>query len=161
MEGFTYHSLGEQDFTRIVVVEPGEPADKLQCSLRTICRWVGHSPLSNDDPMKWPTKTSTPEDEVYNALSYVWGSLQPEMPIICDGRNYIISSNLGRALRALRRKEKQLHMWIDAMCINQKNVLERNEQVVRMRQIYLWAEEVCIWLGDEDEETHLVLRLYC
>ena len=95
MEGYTYHNVGEQDFTRIVVVEPGEPADKLQRSLSTINKRTAHSPSSRDDsildakrpaavgnfhhqrqssflePTFQEPKTSTSEDMVYNALSYV------------------------------------------------------------------------------------------
>ena len=62
-------------------------------------------------------------------------------------------------MRRLRQKEKPLYIWVDAICINQRNFLERNEQVARKKQIYQGAEKMCIWLGDEDEETHLVLRL--
>ena len=183
MEGYTYHDLGEQEFTRIAIVEPGEPANKLQCSLRTLCRRVFHSPSTEHDSIlatkrpatagtsynqrlleffeKTEHEPETPPSEnfAYDALSYVWGSLQPEVPITCDGKSCLISRSLDQALRSLRQKEKPLYMWIDAMCINQKNVLERNEQVARMKQIYQCAEKVCIWLGDNDEETYLVLRL--
>ncbi|KAL8787762.1 MAG: hypothetical protein Q9195_007631 [Heterodermia aff. obscurata] len=184
MEGYIYHDLGEQEFTRIVIVEPGEPADRLQCSLCTIHSRAYHSPSTNNDssilaterasttgashnqtrsgPSKvidQGTKPWPPDDLVYHALSYVWGSLQPDVPIICDGKDCFISRNLDQALRRLRKAKEPLYIWVDAMCINQKNILERNEQVLRMKQIYQRAEDVLIWLGDEDEETHLVVRL--
>jgi len=36
---------------------------------------------------------------------------------------------------------------VDAVCINQENLLERNSQVQIMDQIYRNAETVHIWLG--------------
>jgi hypothetical protein len=42
--------------------------------------------------------------------------------------------------------------WIDAICINQDSVLERNHQVQMMRQIYSNAESVSVWLGEADRE---------
>ena len=184
MEGYAYHDLSEQEFTRLVIVGPGEPADKLQCALCTIRRQAYSSSSSRDDASnlasKWPATVRTSQDErqpgspetsdqepktfrseypVYHALSYVWGSLQPDVPIICDGKDCLITRNLGQALRRFRNVKEPLYIWVDAMCINQKNVLERSEQVTRMKQIYQSAENVFIWLGDEDEETHLVVRL--
>jgi hypothetical protein len=40
-----------------------------------------------------------------------------------------------------------LHWWIDAMCINQRDDHERNEQVPRMGQLYSSASQVWVWLG--------------
>jgi hypothetical protein len=40
-----------------------------------------------------------------------------------------------------------LHWWIDAMCINQRDDHEKNEQVPRMGQLYSSASQVWVWLG--------------
>ena len=39
-------------------------------------------------------------------------------------------------------------IWIDAICIDQNNVLERNHQVRNMVRIYAQAEHVLIWLRE-------------
>ena len=39
------------------------------------------------------------------------------------------------------------HVWIDAMCIAQNDVLERNHQVAQMGDIYATARSVYVWLG--------------
>jgi Heterokaryon incompatibility protein (HET) len=39
------------------------------------------------------------------------------------------------------------HFWIDAICIDQDNVAERNDQVSKMGRIYQDAEEVIAWMG--------------
>lgn len=41
-------------------------------------------------------------------------------------------------------------VWIDALCINQNDTIERNEQVARMCDIYLCASQVLVWLGLRD-----------
>jgi hypothetical protein len=40
-----------------------------------------------------------------------------------------------------------LKWWIDAICINQRDDGERNEQVPRMGQLYSSASQVWVWLG--------------
>ncbi|KAH8801183.1 hypothetical protein F5882DRAFT_284950, partial [Hyaloscypha sp. PMI_1271] len=38
---------------------------------------------------------------------------------------------------------------IDTLCINQKNIPEKNHQVAQMWEIYLNAEAVAVWLGEQ------------
>jgi hypothetical protein len=44
---------------------------------------------------------------------------------------------------------------VDALCINQADVFERNQQVNMMGRIYKRAESVVVWLGDEGEDAIL------
>ncbi|KAF5656934.1 het-domain-containing protein [Fusarium circinatum] len=48
--------------------------------------------------------------------------------------------------------------WIDAICIGQANIHERNHQVGLMRQIYTSAAKVHVWLGQEDESSDIAMR---
>lgn len=48
-------------------------------------------------------------------------------------------------------------LWIDAICIDQGSINERNHQVAFMGEIYRNCQNVVIWLGDEDHETESVL----
>ncbi|KAB8263633.1 heterokaryon incompatibility protein-domain-containing protein [Aspergillus pseudonomiae] len=43
--------------------------------------------------------------------------------------------------------------WIDAICINQDDIAERNAQVAIMSMIYTKASGVFVWLGVDDEST--------
>lgn len=45
------------------------------------------------------------------------------------------------------------YLWIDALCINQNDLSERNDQVSLMADIFKAAQGVVIWLGEEDEFT--------
>ncbi|KAL2124105.1 hypothetical protein VTJ04DRAFT_470 [Mycothermus thermophilus] len=49
-------------------------------------------------------------------------------------------------------------LWIDALCINQDDIDERNSQVLLMGELYRHAAAVLSWLGgDEKQEDHPVL----
>jgi hypothetical protein len=48
---------------------------------------------------------------------------------------------------------------VDAVCINQENLLERNSQVQIMDQIYRNAETVRIWLGPHDDFSEPAVRV--
>ena len=57
------------------------------------------------------------------------------------------------ALQHLRYKETDRVLWVDAICINQQNHLERGHQVRHMASIYRAAERVVIWLGVADDDS--------
>jgi hypothetical protein len=44
-------------------------------------------------------------------------------------------------------------LWVDALCINQKDVPERNQQVLLMAKLYKSSTRVISWLGKGDEQT--------
>lgn len=56
------------------------------------------------------------------------------------------------ALAALRHDSQNINFWVDALCIDQANVEERNHQVLRMAAIYRQAQEVVAWIGPEPEQ---------
>ncbi|KAH8818022.1 heterokaryon incompatibility protein-domain-containing protein, partial [Hyaloscypha sp. PMI_1271] len=47
--------------------------------------------------------------------------------------------------------------WIDAICINQTSVLEKNHQLPLMRSICSQAERVVMWLGEEENDSSLAI----
>lgn len=83
----------------------------------------------------------------YEALSYVWGPFSGKRIVLC-GLNYEVTDNLFNALRRLRGKESTKLLWIDAICINQPNLKERNAQIGKMCDIYHSACSVIVWLGE-------------
>lgn len=76
------------------------------------------------------------------------------MPIECDGRRIDVTANLNDALRYMRKPEGRFVLWVDALCINQDDLDERNAQVRLMGQIYGRAQEVLVWLVDAVEPVH-------
>ncbi|KAI0418919.1 heterokaryon incompatibility protein-domain-containing protein [Xylaria grammica] len=92
--------------------------------------------------------------DAYEALSYVWGSRAPDVPIICDGKTLLVTQNCHDALVRLRASissKKPRCLWVDAICIDQRGdeaaTLERNSQVKQMGEVYTSAKTVIIWLG--------------
>lgn len=83
----------------------------------------------------------------YVALSYMWGSLDSSTTIQIDGSIFQVRRNLFDALHALRRADQELTLWVDAICINQHDIGERNQQVALMWKIFSGARAVILWLG--------------
>ncbi|TGO27681.1 hypothetical protein BPAE_0038g00270 [Botrytis paeoniae] len=63
-----------------------------------------------------------------------------------------IQKNLRVALLQLRSEQDEVHLWCDAICINQANNKEKAAQVARMHEVYTFAKSFCIWLGISDEQ---------
>ena len=96
----------------------------------------------------------------YEALSYTWGSQSNKHSIFIDGMTMEITSNLDVALRYLRQKDKQRTLWVDAICINQADVDEKNQQVRHMRDIYANASAVLVWLGELDDDMEQAIQFF-
>lgn len=95
----------------------------------------------------------------YEALSYAWGNPALTVEISADESQFWITRNLEQALRHLRPKSggAERILWIDAICIDQSNLLECNNQVGAMQQIYANAERVVIWLGERSEDSRMAI----
>jgi hypothetical protein len=66
----------------------------------------------------------------YHALSYEWGDpTSISRNILINGENITIRENLWWALWHLRDQMTEIVLWVDALCINQDNLEERNHQV--------------------------------
>jgi hypothetical protein len=83
----------------------------------------------------------------YVALSYAWGDAASTLPIFIDGCRFEVTLNLEAFLRQIQAENDNPVFWIDAVCINQKDIAEKNSQVAMMGQIYSNASKVIAWLG--------------
>ncbi|KAF7532960.1 hypothetical protein G7054_g7474 [Neopestalotiopsis clavispora] len=97
----------------------------------------------------------------YEALSYAWGPGTGTTPAIMlsDGRRqdahpFHIGDNLFAALKQLRRG-KPRDLWIDQICINQEDELEKGAQVAMMGAIYANAHAVVAWIGEANDQNQL------
>lgn len=72
----------------------------------------------------------------YTALSYTWGAANTSNEIFLNGTAFGVRSNLSQFLNQARPLKKWRYFWIDAICIDQGNVLERNHQVQLMKDLY-------------------------
>jgi hypothetical protein len=101
------------------------------------------------------------EFKPYDALSWCWGKgpQNGKINIRLDGVSYVkfVQPSLVSALRALRHRNCDRHIWADAICINQDYKPEKNSQVEMMADIYGRADCVRIWLGDLDKSAELAI----
>lgn len=97
------------------------------------------------------------EDTTYEALSYAWGDPSNTCAIKLNSRPFTVTRNLAIALRHFR-EEPPVKIWIDAICINQRDNIERNVQVRRMKEIYEKAKKVIIWLGEEADDSSYAMN---
>ena len=94
------------------------------------------------------------ENPRYEALSYVWGTPEPELLKFPIGRQepvFYVFQNLYTALHrilSLTDEGEYRTLWIDQICINQDDVFEKNAQLLLMGEIYKRAHDVLVWLGD-------------
>jgi hypothetical protein len=97
----------------------------------------------------------------YEALSYAWGDPKITSIISVDGHEINVTVNLVSALRHLRLSDKARILWVDAICIDQQNITEREEQVALMGRIYRSAVRDLLWLGEDnglDEHAATLLK---
>jgi hypothetical protein len=134
-----YSPLNEENREIRLLIQPSSFTDQvIQCSLQTVSL--------KDEPESAP-------------LSYVWGDAAVTEKVLTNGASTAVTTNLAAALRALRTcrskdegnpvQELPVFFWVDAICINQQDVPERNSQVRLMRDIYRSAAKVVSWLGPE------------
>jgi hypothetical protein len=95
---------------------------------------------------------------VFKALSYAWGDPDACSTVYLNGQPVQVTRNLSEALANLQCEHAELTMWIDALCINQADALEKTSQVQLMRTIYESAEEVKIWLSPSNPQTDLTMQ---
>jgi hypothetical protein len=89
---------------------------------------------------------SLSENPTYVALSYNWGDQSELRTIRLNEALVDVTVSLEEALRHMRPRWELLDLWVDALCIDQRNEKERGAQVLRMFPIYQTARVVVIWL---------------
>ncbi|KAK7183476.1 het domain protein [Paraphaeosphaeria sporulosa] len=98
----------------------------------------------------------------YECLSYVWGpSENPQLISIDTGEAvfpFQTTPNLYEALQHLRDSCFEQILWIDAVCINQRDDEEKATQVAAMARIYGLAKRVIVWLGAETNDSTLAFE---
>ncbi|KAI0111126.1 heterokaryon incompatibility protein-domain-containing protein [Nemania sp. FL0031] len=123
---------------RLLALLNGEWDDRIRCELYTV---------------------SLQDQPKYEALSYVWGSSTDLIDIDVNDVAFPATLNLHAALRRLReqirsteRNEGRRTLWVDAVCINQRDNAEKTYQVQLMGDIYSQTTNGLLWLGEQPDE---------
>lgn len=130
---YQYGALARIDSIRLLKLKPASSSDEtLRCEL-------------------FDSNLSAAPD--YEALSYVWGKDECPQRIELPSGCLKITDSLASALRALRSNDKPRQLWVDAVCINQCDHVEKAHQVSQMAKIYGKAARVLAWLGESSDAT--------
>lgn len=133
---YQYETLSPREI-RVVVLHPLTSEDGIHCELKRV--FIDENPI-------------------YEALSYVWGDASHRVPIRVGSGTLEVTQNLYSALRALVHQDTERTIWIDALCINQNDISEKNHQVQFMKEVYTRASSVVIWLGPEADGSDDVME---
>nr|POE47707.1 heterokaryon incompatibility protein 6, or allele [Quercus suber] len=85
---------------------------------------------------------STPQ---YEAISYRWGNSNTSEEILIDGCRARVTRSAFDVLLSCRSTSGPRTIWLDAICINQEDDVEKATQVNLMNQIYSSAWRVLIF----------------
>ena len=148
-EYHTYNALSPKtSMIRLVELLPGGTIDQICCRLHHVD--LDNLPISHSNSSQRIT---------YEALSYTWDTQIFYQFVWCDDKVLPITQNLHDALKRMRHSSSSIMLWVDAICINQADVTERNRQIGFMRQIFNRASQVTAWLGEEDADTKSAFAL--
>lgn len=108
-----------------------------------------------DDPLHGTLVLSRLSGAVeFQALSYTWADSEGDSTrtkVIFLGPKWdalSITANCKDALQHMRQTDRDIMVWVDAICIDQGNHIERNHQVGLMRAVYASATAVFVYLDD-------------
>jgi hypothetical protein len=154
---YTYSRIPKNQ-VRLLLIKPGGFDEQVNASLLVV----------NDDQLG-------SEGFPYAALSYNWGNSGYDNTIIIQDdpssrpvksmekvvdalraavqdKMLKVKPNLYDALKHLRKDNQVVALWVDALCINQFDKGEKEEQVLKMAQIYRNAYNVNVWLGSDNPD---------
>ncbi|KAJ9612628.1 hypothetical protein H2200_004225 [Cladophialophora chaetospira] len=98
----------------------------------------------------------------YDAVSYSWLDMNADIPLaINEGQTLMVNPSLIACLQHLLRKQPELTLWWDNICVKQTENDEDDEiasQVAMMKDIFNRARTTYIWLGESDADSSLALQ---
>lgn len=135
---YEYEPLQDAASIRLFELLPGLPESQLQIVIHSI---------------------HLPSTQKYEALSYTWGEPgQTHELSVSGGYKFKIRTNLQSALRELRLPSQSRWLWVDAICINQKDNAEKAGQLLLIPAIYRFSEQTIVYLGKADEHSDELLK---
>jgi hypothetical protein len=90
-------------------------------------------------------------EDKYAAVSYCWGTLPTTRSLrIADGSYISVSAKVEEILTTVMSRVDHNIIWLDAVCINQRNMVEKALLIPLIGSIYRCAASVEIWLDSGD-----------
>ncbi|KAF1816121.1 hypothetical protein P152DRAFT_504882 [Eremomyces bilateralis CBS 781.70] len=140
-EGDLYETLPLNPFEiRMLVLEPAtDQTGRIECKLECC-------PLAPDLFSR-----------IWESVSYTWDSLVGTEGIRVNGFRRLVTPNLAAFLRRRRDSKNNITLWVDAICINQANLKEKERQIPMMGMIYAASPLLNIWLGPEQDDSDMAM----
>ncbi|KAH7086339.1 heterokaryon incompatibility protein-domain-containing protein [Paraphoma chrysanthemicola] len=173
---YQYDPLPSPTCIRLLEIAPNSGNNFIQCSLRTFelqdapsfralsYTW-GDSGVKIASSAREGRFSAKAQGDAASGVESELFEQPRRRSIVCDGRLIKVTSNLRDALRMLasaaqmpKMPQTPSYYWIDALCMDQSNIPERNEQVERMGDVFRKADGVIVWLGKEDDFTKDALK---
>jgi len=179
-DAFSYPRLPkDEDAIRIVTISPGDFHDPICCTLTAVAfvnkpRYAALSytwgiPFPDGTLLPTAPKEAFDAETPYQARAAPYTSANslknatssPDAPeptrlsINMNDRAMAIQHNLYLVLLHLRSPTHTLALWVDAICINQKDKMEVSSQISLMSFIYSRAQTVVSWLGPKEFKSHI------
>ena len=150
------------DEIRLLNVRPGKPGSSIHCYFHVVS--LEHA--SNYEALSyyWGTEDANKPINIGEPKAKSTGKKKVSRPnrkseILMDAarqmttqKAFHVRPNLYQALEQLRSKKRDIVLWVDALCINQENEIEKTEQVKKMARIYSRAHRVLVWLGHGNQK---------
>lgn len=86
----------------------------------------------------------------YETISYAWGPKGLVDRILLNDKSIRIPASAASALRCMRLPNKTRTVWIDCICIDQTDDIEKAHQVSLMAEIFSSCSQTLGFLGDDD-----------
>jgi len=83
----------------------------------------------------------------FETISYTWGVQSGTKLLILDNKQFVVSERVYDIVHDRASCLMTRHIWIDSVCINQRDEEEKSSQVQLMRNIYGSSYQTVIWLG--------------
>jgi hypothetical protein len=90
----------------------------------------------------------------YIALSYVWGGLPQDSFVLGDKFSQQLPQTIEDAMAFTKKLEKR-YLWVDSLCIEQRNETDKHQQIGKMSDIYRGAYATIIALSGESANAGL------
>src|ERR1700761_7326922 len=114
-------------FIRLLQIQPGQEDDEIVCELHAF---------------------KVDEAPEYVAISYTWGDSTPTRIVTINGEAINVRMNCYDALWQARHHNLSSYHWLDAISINQADLVEKSFQVGMMGDIFKDAQLVLCCLGE-------------
>lgn len=169
---YSYQPLGPRDI-RLLSIEPyiESPEESIKVNIEVV---------SLDDEPRYDALSYTWGSPTVEEAKEVSQQMSTNIPRCCEifcGSNVLrVTKNLRDAMLRLRQwrlpqrqemfkdgvgRAMEHLIWIDGICINQDDLLERSLQVALMGKIYSRANLVLAWIGEHDAISRNGFNVCC